>query len=131
VPLLARLRFDKLVTGAGYPGSMMVPAPNTLLALDKERCYHIDDFNFDEALGLLAGLNILSKKWLYFDSKVVEYSKLSKINQRGIHFVTIRHRGAGIGRRLDALGRSGWKGAVLDALSVAINGSGTWINPSN
>ena len=27
VPLLARLGFDRLVAGAGYPGSEMVPAP--------------------------------------------------------------------------------------------------------
>lgn len=46
----------------------MIPAPNALLALltlkllDKERRSHIDDFNFDEALGLFAGLNILPKK---------------------------------------------------------------------
>jgi hypothetical protein len=53
-------------------------------------------------------------QWLYFDSKVVDYSELSKINQRGIHFITIRRRGAAILRRLEALGRSGWKGAVLD-----------------
>ncbi|MHC5537420.1 hypothetical protein ACYOEI_04200 [Singulisphaera rosea] len=30
--------------------------------LDKERLGHIDDFNCDEALGLLAGLTILPKK---------------------------------------------------------------------
>jgi hypothetical protein len=34
----------------------------TLKLLDKERKSHIDDFNFDEALGLFAGLNILPKK---------------------------------------------------------------------
>ena len=40
------------------------PLP-TLLALkllDKERRSHITDFNFDEAMGLFAGLNILPKK---------------------------------------------------------------------
>jgi len=30
--------------------------------LDKERRSHIDDFNFDEALGMFAGLNVLPKK---------------------------------------------------------------------
>lgn len=68
LPLLAQLRFDRLVTKAGYPGSQMVPAANALLSLltlkliDKERLSHIDDFNCDEALGLFAGLNILPKK---------------------------------------------------------------------
>lgn len=68
LPLLARIRFDRLVAKAGYPGSEMVPAASALLSLltlkllDKERLSHIDDFNCDEALGLFAGLNILPKK---------------------------------------------------------------------
>jgi hypothetical protein len=67
LPLLARLRFDQIVRRAGYPGSQMVPATGALLSLlvlkllDKERRSHISDFNFDEALGLFAGLNILPK----------------------------------------------------------------------
>lgn len=66
-PLLAQLGFDELVKQAGYPGSGMVPATSALLGLlalkliDKERRSHISDFNFDEALGLFAGLNILPK----------------------------------------------------------------------
>jgi hypothetical protein len=45
----------------------MVPATSALLSLlalkllDKERRSHSSDFNFDEALGLFAGLNILPK----------------------------------------------------------------------
>jgi hypothetical protein len=68
LPLLARLRFDRLVDQAGYPGTKMVPAPQALLSLltlkllDKERRSHINDFNCDEALGLFAGLNIPPKK---------------------------------------------------------------------
>ena len=68
LPLLARLGFDRLVAQAGYPGSQMVPAVSALLSLlvlkllDKERRSHISDFNFDEALGRFAGLNILPKK---------------------------------------------------------------------
>jgi hypothetical protein len=68
LPLLARLRFDELVEQAGYAGSRMVPADAALLSLltlkllDKERRSHIDDFNFEGALGLFAGLNILPKK---------------------------------------------------------------------
>lgn len=68
LPLLARLRFDDMVVQAGYPGSRMVPAPAALLSLltlkllDKERRSHITDFDFDEALGLFAGLNVLPKK---------------------------------------------------------------------
>ena len=68
LPLLAQIRFDRLVTKAGYPGSQMVPAANALMSLltlkllDKERLSHIDDFNCDEALGLFAGLNMLPEK---------------------------------------------------------------------
>jgi hypothetical protein len=68
LPLLARLQFDTIVTQAGYSGSRMVSATAALLSLlalkllDKERRSHISDFNFDEALGLFAGLNILPKK---------------------------------------------------------------------
>jgi hypothetical protein len=68
LPLLVKLRFDRIATDAGYPSSKMVPASSALLALlmlkllDKERRGHINDFNFDEALGLFAGLNVLPKK---------------------------------------------------------------------
>jgi hypothetical protein len=46
----------------------MIPPPAALLSLltlkllDKERRSHITDFDFDEALGLFAGLNVLPKK---------------------------------------------------------------------
>ena len=61
------LGFGDLVEQAGYPGSGMVSATSALLSLlalkltDKERRSHISDFDFDEALGLFAGLNILPK----------------------------------------------------------------------
>jgi hypothetical protein len=233
LPLLARLRFDRLVTQAGYPGSEMIPATAALLSLlalkllDKERRSHISDFNCDEGLGLFAGLNVLPKAayateysyrtqrehqrrllsgwiaalapllfpegqafsldfhtipfrgdptalenhylprrgkagpsvlsffaqeqdsrvvcyananltradqpgelmrfvefwhqvaghdplWLLFDSKVVPYSELARVNQRGIHFVTIRRRGAAVIRRLRALPPQAWQRAVID-----------------
>jgi hypothetical protein len=61
LPWLARLRFDQLVRRAGYPATTMIPAASALLSLlalklrDKERRSHINDFNFDEAVGLFAG----------------------------------------------------------------------------
>jgi hypothetical protein len=233
LPLLAQVRFDQLVGQAGYPGSRRVPAPSALLSLltlkllDKERRSHIDDLNFDEALGLFAGLNILPKKsyataysyrtgrdhqrallvgwvralsgllfprpeafpldfhavpyrgddagldthyiprrgkagtsvltffalendsrvlcyananltrvyqagepmrfvdfwheltgsdprWLYIDSRVMTYPELSRLNKRGICFVTIRRRGAAILRRLAGLPAGAWQKAVID-----------------
>jgi hypothetical protein len=233
LPLLAQVRFDRLVAQAEYPGSRMVPATSALLSLlalkllDKERRSHISDFNFDEALGLFAGLNILPKttfatdysyrtqreqqhrllagwlthlaplllpeastfcldfhpipyrgdptgldahyitqqghagtsvltffahepdrrvlcyananltraeqpgelmrfvefwhaitghdpQWLYFDSKLLPYTELSRVNQRGIWCVTIRRRGAALLRRLHALPPTAWRRAVID-----------------
>ena len=64
LPLLARVRFEQLVRDASYPGSPMVPATSALLSLlvlkllDKERRSHINDVNFDEAIGLFVGLNV-------------------------------------------------------------------------
>jgi hypothetical protein len=75
LPLLARLGFQRIVSNADYPGSRMIPPASALLSLlalkllDKERRSHIDDFNFDGALGLFAGLNILPKK-----SFITDYS---------------------------------------------------------
>ena len=83
LPLLARLGFDTLATRAGYPGSRMVPAGAALLSLlalkllDKERRSHIGDFDFDEALGLFAGLNILPKK-----SYATDYSYRTERSQQ-------------------------------------------------
>ena len=233
LPLLAQLGFDHLIRNADYPGSRMIPAVNAMLSLlvlkllDKERRSHIDDFNFDEALGLFAGLNVLPKKsfatdysyrtqrrhqeqllqgwvgqlasrlfpepeifnldfhtipyrgdeaelenhyqprrgkagpsvltffaqeqksqvlcyananllrddqsgeilrfvefwhavtghdphWLCFDSKLTNYPELSRVNHRGISFITIRRRGAAITRRLEALPASAWRSAHLD-----------------
>ena len=86
LPLLARLSFDRLVARAGYPGSGMIPAPSALLGLlalkllDKERRSHVNDFSFDEALGLFAGLNVLPKK-----SFLTEYSyRGSRAHQRAL-----------------------------------------------
>jgi len=53
-------------------------------------------------------------QWLYFDSKVVPYAELAKINQRKIWFVTIRRRGAAILRRLDKMPASTWHRTVID-----------------
>jgi hypothetical protein len=53
-------------------------------------------------------------RWLYFDSKVVDYPELSRINARGIHFITIRRRGVALLRRLGRQPASAWKTAVID-----------------
>jgi hypothetical protein len=52
--------------------------------------------------------------WLYFDSRLIPYAELSRLNQRGIAFVTIRRRGCGVLRRLAALPANCWRKAVID-----------------
>jgi hypothetical protein len=53
-------------------------------------------------------------EWLYFDSKVVDYPELDRLNKLAISFVTIRRRGAAILRKLGALPSAGWSKAVID-----------------
>jgi len=60
------------------------------------------------------GLTGSDPQWLYFDSKLVPYAELSRINERGIWFVTIRRRGGSLMRRLRGLPAGAWQGAVID-----------------
>src|SRR5262249_56465953 len=46
--------------------------------------------------------------WLYFDSRVTTYEELSRLNQRGVQFITIRRRGSALMRRLRGLPASAW-----------------------
>jgi hypothetical protein len=68
LPLLARVPCAHLVSHASSPGSTMVPATRALLSvlvlklLEKARRSHSNDLNFDEAVGLLAGLHVPPKK---------------------------------------------------------------------
>jgi hypothetical protein len=52
--------------------------------------------------------------WLYFDSKLAPSPELSRGNQPGIWFVTIRRRGTAVLRRLPARPAQAWRRAVLD-----------------
>ncbi|HEO72127.1 MAG TPA: hypothetical protein ENN80_12770 [Candidatus Hydrogenedentes bacterium] len=75
LPFLLRMDVARLVEEAGMAGTKTIPALSYLLSLlslkllDKERKSHITDWNFDEALGLFAGLNVLPK-----DSAATDYS---------------------------------------------------------
>lgn len=67
VPFLLEAGLDAVVAKAKMPGSAMIPPLSYVLSLlslkllDKERKSHISDWNFDEALGWFAGLNVLPK----------------------------------------------------------------------
>jgi transposase-like protein len=53
-------------------------------------------------------------QWLYFDSRLTTAAELSQLAERGIWFVTIRRRGKGILRHLDALPENAWQKATID-----------------
>ncbi|MBM3335455.1 hypothetical protein FJY63_12415, partial [Candidatus Sumerlaeota bacterium] len=67
LPFLLEAGLDKIVGEAKMAGSKMIPPLSYVLALlalkllDKERKSHISDWNFDQALGWFAGLNVLPK----------------------------------------------------------------------
>ncbi|MBM3335014.1 sigma-70 region 4 domain-containing protein [Candidatus Sumerlaeota bacterium] len=67
VPFLLQAGLDGLVEQARMAGTKMIPSLSYVLSLlalkllDKERKSHISDWNFDEALGWFAGLNVLPK----------------------------------------------------------------------
>jgi hypothetical protein len=67
LPFLASMKLPEVVDRAGMPGSKMIPPVSYFLSLlalkllNKERKSHIADWNFDEGLGLFAGLNVLPK----------------------------------------------------------------------
>src|SRR6266545_2861796 len=60
------------------------------------------------------GLTGADPQWLYFDSKLVPYAELSRVNERRIWFVTIRRRGGALMQRLRQLPAAAWQRAVID-----------------
>lgn len=67
IPFLEQLGLPKLLPLLGLPGSKPLPSLHYFLSLlalklvGTERLSHTDDHNFDEGLGLFAGLNVLPK----------------------------------------------------------------------
>ena len=67
LPFLVQAGLDAVVQKAHLAGAKMIPAISYVLSLlalkllDKERKSHIADWNFDEALGWFAGLNMFPK----------------------------------------------------------------------
>jgi hypothetical protein len=53
-------------------------------------------------------------QWLYFDSKLTNYAELSRLNARGVFFVTIRRRGPRLLQQLQQRPASDWTRAVID-----------------
>lgn len=67
VPLIERLGLPEVVFQARLPGSKQIPPLQYFLSflalklIGKERLSQVNDLNFDQGLGLFAGLNILPK----------------------------------------------------------------------
>jgi hypothetical protein len=53
-------------------------------------------------------------QWLYFDSKLTTYAELSRLNERGVSFATIRRRGPALLKRLREWSADDWTNAVID-----------------
>ena len=53
-------------------------------------------------------------EWLYFDSKLTTYEELSRLNERGVYFTTIRRRGSALLKQLKQRPTTDWTGAVIN-----------------
>ncbi len=100
------------------------PSVLTFFALEQSsRCLGYANANLSHAtqdgelrrfVAFWPGVAGADPKWLSFDSKVVAYPELWRVNQRDIFFVTRRRRGTAILRDLDRQPASAWKTAVID-----------------
>jgi transposase len=67
MPLIEQLRLPQVVEEASLPGSKQIPSLQYFLSflalklIGKERLSQINDLNFDQGMGLFAGLNVLPK----------------------------------------------------------------------
>jgi hypothetical protein len=100
------------------------PSVLTFFALENDRrvlCYANANLTRTDQPGELMrfvefwhGLTGSDPEWLDFDSRVVPYAELSRVNERGIWFITIRRRGGALMRRLRQLPEGAWQRAVID-----------------
>lgn len=100
------------------------PSVQTFFAMEQKSrvfCYANANLTRDQQAGEILRFveywqQIMNKKpeWLYFDSKLTTYDQLSKLNEQGVWFVTIRRRGNSILKRLAELPGEAWKKAVID-----------------
>ncbi len=72
---------------------------------------HAEVLRFVEFWHALTGQD---PEWLYFDSKLTSYAELSRLNERGVYFATIRRRGPALLKRLMQRPASDWTGAVIN-----------------
>jgi transposase len=67
LPFLVEMRFDRIVSEAGYPGTKAIPALQYVLSLlalkliGRERISHVMDVAHDKGVGFFCGLNAIPK----------------------------------------------------------------------
>lgn len=68
IPYLAQIPLERLLEGAGFPGTKMIPAAQAILSLlglklfGSARHSHVMSYVLDEGLALFAGLNVIPKR---------------------------------------------------------------------
>src|SRR2546422_893457 len=84
-------------------------------------CYsRADLLRRDQADAVLAFVEFWKQSWgqlpaeLVFDSRLTTYPNLSRLNQMGITFMTLRRRSPGLIREMANLPRSAWRTVQLD-----------------
>ena len=97
-PLIEKLRLPQVVEGALLPGSKQIPSLQYFLSflalklIGKERLSQINDLNFDEGIGLFAGLNVLPKCTAISDySYRLETSVLDRMLQGFVREMNRQH----------------------------------------
>ena len=97
-PLIERLRLPKVVEHALLPGSKQIPSLQFFLSflalklIGKERLSQINDLNFDEGMGLFAGLNVLPKCTAISDySYRLDHSTLDRFLQGFVKEMNKQH----------------------------------------
>jgi hypothetical protein len=75
LPFLSQIPLERMLEGAGFPGTKMIPATQAVLSLlglklfGNARHSHVMSYVMDEGLSLFAGLNVIPKR-----SFLTEYS---------------------------------------------------------
>jgi transposase len=97
-PLIEKLRLPDAVERARLPGSKQIPSLQFFLSflalklIGKERLSQINDLNFDEGMGLFAGLNVLPKCTAISDySYRLEPSILDRLLQEFVRQMNKQH----------------------------------------
>ncbi len=98
MPLIEQLRLPQVVEKALLPGSKQIPSLQYFLSflalklIGKERLSLINDLNFDEGMGLFAGLNVLPKCTAASDySYRLDVNSLDRLLQGFVRLMNRQH----------------------------------------